>query len=279
MSDDVRAQVTVGAIVCEPISDGGDEVARGDIFGDVDAATLAGAGVGPTISIPYTPVLIRSAGSLILVDAGAGADLAAGWGIPAGRMLESLAAAGVAPDRIDMVVVSHGHPDHVGGLSVAAGEDRVPTFPRARVIISRREWDFFTGPDGLAYDEDDVAVFRSRLEPSRDAGLLDTVDAGEEISPGIRLVAAPGHTPGHCAVEIESEGERAVYVGDAMLHPVMVEHPEWTGEFDHDRPLTETTRHELLRLAAADGRRWIAYHFGSTGRVERAGDGYRFASV
>jgi len=278
MSDDVAARVTVGSIVCEPVLDGMVEYASEDLFSGVSPEALGGAGIGASGTLAYSPLLVRTAGPLILVDAGLGPDLAKEWDLPAGHAVEALAALGVSPEEIDVVAVSHGHPDHVGGLSVSgpAGDERVPTFPRARVVISRREWEFFTGPDGLAYDADDAEVFRTRLGPARDAGLLEAVDPGTEVGPGVRLIDAPGHTPGHCAVEIESQGERAIVIGDAMLHPVSVEHPEWTGAFEYDRPLTEATRRELLRLAAADGRRWIAYHFGSTGRVQRSGDGYRY---
>jgi len=272
------ATFRVGEIECRGIPDGRVGYSIEDLFPDAPSDALRAAGITDPATISYCPLLIRSAGSLVLVDAGLGSELAKEWELPAGNALDALAASGIAPEAIDVVAVSHGHPDHVGGLSVAAAGERVPTFPRARVVVSRREWEFFTGPDGLDYDADDVKVFRTRLEPVRDAGLLETVDPGDEIAPGIRLVAAPGHTPGHCAVEIESEGERAVCIGDAMLHPVEVEHPDWTGAMDYDRPLTEATRRELLRLAAADGRRWVAYHFDETGRIEGDGDGYRYVT-
>jgi len=272
-----RVRVKVGAIECEPIPDGMVDYASDDLFSGVSPEALRDAGIGGSGTLAYSPLLIRTAGPLILVDAGPGAELAKEWDLPAGHALEALAASGISPEEIDQIVVSHGHPDHVGGLSVGAGDERVPTFPRAKIVLNRREWEFFTGPDGRAYDEDDAEVFRTRLEPARDAGLLELVDPGYEIGPGVRLLAAPGHTPGHCAVEIESEGERAIYIGDAMLHPVAVEHPEWTGAFEYDRLLTETTRRELLRIAAADSRPWIAFHF-TPGRIERAGEGYRYVT-
>jgi len=274
---DQSETLRIGEIECRRITDGWVEYPREDLFRGVAPEALEAAGIRSTGTLVYAPLLVRSDGRLILADAGAGPDLAKEWELPAGGAVDALASAGVSVDENDAVAVSHGHPDHVGGLSMPAAEGRVPTFPRARVVISRREWEFFTGPEGLAYDEDDVEVFRTRLEPSRDAGLLDIVDPGEEIASGVRMIAAPGHTPGHCVLEIESGGERAVYIGDAMLHPAEVEHPDWTGPSDYDPPLTEATRRELLRLSAEDGRRWIAYHFG-TGRIRRAGDGHRFVA-
>jgi glyoxylase-like metal-dependent hydrolase (beta-lactamase superfamily II) len=278
VNEDAGGTFRVGQVECRRIPDGRVEYAAEDLFLDVSPDALRAAGIGATGLLVYSPLLIRTAGPLVLVDAGIGPELAKEWELPAGHAVDALSAASVSPEDIDVVAVSHGHPDHVGGLSGAAGGERVPTFPRARVVVSCMEWEFFTGPDGLAYDADDVEVFRTRLEPSREAGLLDIVDPGEEIAPGVRLVSAPGHTPGHCGVEIASEGERAVYIGDAMLHPVEVEHPEWTGTSDYDRSLTEATRRELLRLAAGDGRRWVTFHFDSIGTIERAGDGYRYVT-
>jgi len=275
MDDAGDATIRVGTTECRLIPDGEAEYPAAELFRDVPREALRAAGIADTAMMAYTPLLIRCGGMLILADAGTGPELAGEWGVPAGRAVEALASAGVAPGEIDMVVISHAHPDHVGGLSVASGEERVPTFPHARVVISRREWDFWSGPEGLAYDEGDAEVVRTRLGPVRDAGLLQIVQPGGEIAPGIRTLAAPGHTPGHMAVLIDSGGERAVYIGDALLHPVTVRHPEWTAEYDHDPVLTEATRRVLMRLAAAEGRRWIPYHFG-TGRVETAGGGHRY---
>jgi len=278
VGDEAGRTFRVGQVECRRISDGVVDYASEELFLDVSPDALRAVGIGATGTLVYSPLLIRTAGPLVLVDAGTGPELAKEWDLPTGHTVDALAAASISPEEIDIVAVSHGHPDHVGGLSVADGAERVPTYPRARIVVSRREWEFFTGPDGLAYDADDVEVFRTRLEPSREAGLLDIVDPGEEIAPGLRFVSAPGHTPGHCGVEIASEGERAVYIGDAMLHPVEVANPDWTGSSDYDRTLTEATRRELLRLAAADGRRWVTFHFDSVGTIERAGDGYRYVT-
>jgi len=275
MDDAGSATIRVGSAACRRIADGEAEYSTSELFRGVSAEVLRAAGIGTTATLAFTPLLIRCGGTLILADAGAGPELAGEWGIAAGGAVDALGAAGVSPDEIDLVVVSHGHPDHVGGLSVASGDGLAPAFPRARVAISRREWEFWTGAEGLAYDEGDAEVVRTRLGPVRDAGLLQTVEPGEEIAPGVRTLAAAGHTPGHMAVLIDSGGERAVYIGDAMLHPVTVEHPEWTSEYDHDPVLTEATRRELMRQSLAGGWRWLPYHFG-TGRIGTAGGGHRY---
>jgi glyoxylase-like metal-dependent hydrolase (beta-lactamase superfamily II) len=267
---------SVGSMECWPIADGQVAYDREDLFAGLDDGVLERAGLGSSVQVPYTALLVRTGTSLVLIDAGLGSELAAEWQVPAGRTVQSLTEADVESDAIDVVVISHGHADHVGGLTVVSDGDHVPTFPRARHIVSRQEWQFWSGSAGLDYDREGALIVRSRLGAVRDAGLLDLVEPVHEVAPGLRLVPAPGHTPGHSAVEIRSDGEMAVYIGDAFVHELQTEHPEWISAYDHNPEHTVRTRRDLIAAAVADGRRWIAFHFGATGHVRVGGDRHTF---
>jgi glyoxylase-like metal-dependent hydrolase (beta-lactamase superfamily II) len=164
-------------------------------------------------------------GERVLLDLGFGprtlvlAELAMEfWG---GRLLASLAAVGLQPHDIDLVVYSHLHADHVGWTT-----DRLHgslTFGRARHVLARAEWDYWNegaigGPDAA-----DLAA----LQPS-----VELVDGELDVAPGIRIVPTPGHTPGHCSFLVESRRERAVVLGDAIHCPLQITHPEWAFSAD-----------------------------------------------
>ena len=271
-----RDPTAAGPIEWQLVGDGAMAYPRDAIFAGVPPGELDRAGITEEVVTPYNALLVRADGRLILVDAGLGAAADA-IGAPAGRLASSLAALGIGPTDVDDVIVTHGHADHVGGLT-AGGR---PSFPRARHHLARTEWAFWMDgdprprlPASLADLLADTA--HATFDALRHAGLLELLDDDVEIVPGVRLLGAPGHTPGHLAVELDSGGDPLLYVADAILHELQFEHPDWIAAFDVEAETTVRTRRRLLDAAADRQALIAAFHLGRIGGVTRAGDGYRF---
>ena len=220
-------------------------------------------------------VLIRSAGRLVLVDAGYG-RLAESEST-GGGLQDSLRRLGVEPTAIDDVVISHAHADHIGGLTEPGADGRqVPIYTAARHWFWRDEWSYWTSERTLASMPTFLAdPARETLPPLADRGLVELATAEREVAPGVRIVPAPGHTPGHVIVAIESAGETAAYVGDTIFHAVNVLAPDRGCVFDVDSTTAAVTRRRILDAASRDGSLILAAHLGSPGRVEATGGGYR----
>jgi glyoxylase-like metal-dependent hydrolase (beta-lactamase superfamily II) len=271
-----RDPKTAGPIEWQLVEDGAMAYPREVIFAGVAPADLDRAGITGEVVTPYNALVVRASGRLILVDAGLGA-VADAIGAPAGRLASSLAALGIAPTDVDDVIVTHGHADHVGGLTAGSR----PSFPRARHHLARTEWAFWMDgdprprlPAPLADLLADTA--RATFGALRDAGLLALIDDDLEVVPGVRLLGAPGHTPGHLAVELDNGGDPLLYAADAVVHELQFEHPDWTAAVDVDAQATVRTRRRLLDAAADRGALVAAFHIGPIGAVTRAGDAYRF---
>jgi glyoxylase-like metal-dependent hydrolase (beta-lactamase superfamily II) len=140
--------------------------------------------------------------------------------------MDSLAASGITAGQVDLVIISHAHLDHVGGLTVPAGGRRIPVFTRARHYFWRAEWDFWTSGAGLAQVLQELAnTARTHLPPVHRAGLVELVSQDIEVLPGVRLLPAPGHTRGHLVVALTSGRDGALYLGDAVLDEANFAHP------------------------------------------------------
>jgi glyoxylase-like metal-dependent hydrolase (beta-lactamase superfamily II) len=232
------------------------------LAGDIDANGML---VGR-----FNPLLVRSPGGLILVDAGFG-RLAPDPG--AGRLHESLHGEGVSATDVDVVVVTHAHPDHVGGLVV----DGDPAFPRARHVLLAPEWQFWSShPAGLP--EPLVAAAEYALGPLHERGLLELVRERVEVAPGVCLSHAPGHTPGHAVIEL-GDPPAALFLADAVLHEAGFAHPEWTSPIDSDPERAVETRRRLLERAAGEGLLVAGYHLRGAARVERRGNAFRIVEA
>jgi glyoxylase-like metal-dependent hydrolase (beta-lactamase superfamily II) len=190
--------------------------------------------------------------------------------------LPQLTAAGYPAESIDAVVCTHLHVDHVGWNTRKQGERWVPTFPNARYLVGRVEYDHWQ-----SYSDEDpeqAAIMTDSITPIADAGLLQLVEQDHQLTPEIRLLPTAGHTPGHVSVLIESRGERAVITGDTMHHPCQIGRPTWATSFDSDRAAATSTRLSLLQELADAPVLVIGTHFAypTAGHIRRDGDTFRF---
>ncbi|MEU0297989.1 MBL fold metallo-hydrolase [Streptomyces sp. NPDC006175] len=225
---------------------------------------------------------VEADGLRILVDTGIGNGKQRAN--PAWHNLNSdyvarLTAAGIAPETVDLVVLTHIHTDHVGWNTRLEGESWVPTFPNARYLTSRTEWDYWAGVEMEAARRQ---MFQDSVHPVRDAGLFDLVDVADDgtgIAPGVRLLPAPGHTPGQVTVELSSQGERALISGDSIHHPVQMGHPDLCSCVDIAPEIAARTRRRMLDSLAGTSTLLLGSHFPppTAGRVRREGDAYRLA--
>ncbi|WP_072391051.1 MBL fold metallo-hydrolase [Hyphomicrobium sp. CS1GBMeth3] len=216
----------------------------------------------------FSPTLVNTGRELILFDTGNGENgfvkrPDGGW------LAANLAQAGFKPEDVDIVVLSHGHPDHVGGV-IEGGK---PLFPNARYYIGQIEYDFWA-PEGKHTGEIEgmAAVFRTNTKPVADR--FTFLKPGDDVVPGIRAVEAYGHTPGHLNFHIESEGRAIYFWGDCAHHQVAsLARPDWHCVFDIDREQAAITRKRVYDKLATDRIPIIGYHmpFPSVGYLERDG--------
>ncbi|MDO9383660.1 MAG: MBL fold metallo-hydrolase [Hyphomicrobiaceae bacterium] len=222
----------------------------------------------------FSPTVINTGKHLVLFDTGNGAT---GF-VPrpnGGWLVDQLGPAGFKSEDIDVVVLSHGHPDHVAGIM----ENGKPLCPNARYVICGAEYDYWAPANKHTGElESLAAVFRANALPV--AEKFTMIKPGDDVVPGIRSLAAHGHTPGHLAFVIESEGKQMLFWGDCAHHHVAsLARPDWHCVFDIDKEQAVATRKTIYEMAATE--RWpvIGYHmpFPSIGYVERRPTGgYRW---
>jgi len=206
---------------------------------------------------PYSAVVIREGETVILVDAGAG-NLAPGTGL----LPDNLKSLGISPDQVDMVVLTHLHPDHIAGLTTPGGD---PVFARARILLSRQEHDFWaSGPDlsCLTMPRESRRLICKTAEGflTRYADILEPVPMDLSLSSHIRLFPAPGHTPGHMGVSVTADGKRYLVTGDAFLHPLHIRHPHWEAGVDFSPQSAVDTRCNILKTAGQGPCELLGFH-------------------
>jgi glyoxylase-like metal-dependent hydrolase (beta-lactamase superfamily II) len=222
--------------------------------------------------------VVRTPDLTVLVDTCVGNDKDRGGRAPFHMMhtsfLEDLVAAGVAPDAVDVVICTHLHVDHVGWNTRLADGRWVPTFPRARHLFGRREWEHWSAEKG----EDSKRIMADSVQPVLDAGLADLVDMTHRLSDEIWLEPTPGHTPGHVSVRLRCGDADAVITGDLMHHPVQMSEPDWCSGFDSDLPQARATRRAFCARYADGPVRVLGTHFHhpTAGHIVRHGDTWRF---
>src|SRR6266481_2654684 len=198
-----------------------------------------------------TGFLVNTGKQLILIDAGSGTWFGGG---ALGRLAGSLRSAGYAPEEVDIVLVTHLHSDHIGGLTTQDGQ-RV--FPNAEVYVAKAESDFWLSPEIAAKAPKDAQPFFQSAQaiaaPYIEAGKWHTFSGSETIVDGMQLVPLPGHTPGHTGYEFSSKGQKILFWGDIVhAQRVQLQHPEVTVIFDIDQTAAAATRHQLLRKLARE---------------------------
>ncbi len=271
----------IGEIRCSPLIDGTFTYPANWFFRNIaDAREELRSRNLPLdeITTPYSCLLVETGTKRVLIDTGAG-TLAP----TTGQVLFRLQEHGLSAKDIDVVILTHGHPDHIGG---AVGPDGKPAFPNARYVMTDNEWNFWTSDqiDLTCSLPDDikqllVSVARRALPPIREQ--LELVERPCEIVTGVHCIPAPGHTPGHLAVLITSGRDQLLHAADAVLHPLHAEHPEWQSLFDLDPDDATTTRRKLLDRAATEDMLLMAYHFliPNPGMVRPKREGWKWEPI
>ena len=197
-----------------------------------------------------------------------------GWHMRQGPFLEDLAAAGFPRESIDQVLCTHLHVDHVGWNTMLSAGLWIPTFPNARYLFGREEWEHW---DANSAEGQTFEVMNDSVRPIVEADLVDLVETTQEICSEIRLEPTPGHTPGHVSVRIESQGEEALITGDFLHHPCQMARLDWCSPADSDSPQALQTRKATLDRLADTPVLMIGTHFAapSAGQVVRDGNAYR----
>jgi glyoxylase-like metal-dependent hydrolase (beta-lactamase superfamily II) len=257
--DNFSHRFQVGTFECLAINDGMFPYSAPLFFPAAPDGPLAAAlerhGIQPEpIPSPWPCLTVNTGERRVLIDTGGGAM--ASQVVPgAGRVPECLTQHGFALESIDTVILTHGHPDHIGGLTDGKGQ---LVYPNARYVMWRTEWEFWTAESTLAgldasadHLQHLLAAFaRASLPPLRDR--LQLIDRETEVVPGLHAFPAPGHTPGHMALAITSGTSQLLDLADTVLHPIHLEQPDWYPVFDALPDQAAQTKRRLMDRAAAD---------------------------
>jgi glyoxylase-like metal-dependent hydrolase (beta-lactamase superfamily II) len=239
---------------------------------DVKAAMVK-AGLPPDfVSIPFTVVVVKTGGKTILCDSGTGGQVQP----TAGKFMTNMKAAGFDPAKIDTILISHFHPDHIFGLMEK--DTNRPAYPNVEIIVSDVEYKFWTDPaviDRLPEARKGLARRIQAVFPTWRN--IRQVTGEPEVAPGIRFVSSPGHTPGHRAFHLSSGSSQLMISNDTAYVPALVvANPGWHGAYDQDAATAEGSRRKLLDRVIADKIQICGYHFPfpGAGTIERDGAGY-----
>jgi glyoxylase-like metal-dependent hydrolase (beta-lactamase superfamily II) len=279
----------VGSFECTSINDGARSFPMPDSFvknvSKEEALAAAEAAYMPKgmVTVPFNPQLVNTGSKLILIDCGNGIAALEGSKGAAGRTLQNLAAAGVDPKSIDVVLMSHLHPDHTNGIRALDGS---MAFPNAEIMVPAKDWEFWTSDENAAKAESN-AMMKGYFANVKKiyAGIESKVtkyDWGKEVAPGITSIATPGHTPGHTSFAVASGDSKVLIQADVTNIPeFFLRNPDWHVAFDVDGPLAQTTRHKFYDMAAAEKALVVGFHFTfpSIGHVEKDGAKYRLIPV
>ncbi len=266
----------VGDIQLTIVNDGARTMPLPDTFvrnvTKAEVESALGAAYVPTgkLTVPYNPILLNSGGKLALVDTGNGQGDAKG---EVGHLLPNLAAAGIDPKQLDMVIITHFHGDHILGLRMADGS---LTFPNAEVKVPAAEWAFWMNDENMAKAPDAMkGAFALVRRIFKDLGdRLTPYEMDKDLLPGVTPFATVGHTPGHTSLAIQSGNERLLLQADVTNIPALfLRNPGWHVMFDMDAQKAEETRRRFYDRASADKVLVAGFHFPfpALGHVEKDG--------
>jgi glyoxylase-like metal-dependent hydrolase (beta-lactamase superfamily II) len=230
------------------------------------------------VTVPFNPIVINTGSKLVLIDAGYGPGVAASVGLTPAH----LAAAGIDPKSIDIVVLSHLHPDHINGIKNADGS---LTYPNAEHKVPAQDWAFWMSDDNAAKAANDMMkgyFANTRKILSNMADKVTKYDWGKEVAPGITAIDTSGHTPGHTSFAVASGSAKMLVQSDVTNIPeLFLRNPEWHVAFDVDPVKAVQTRRRFYDMASAEKMLIAGFHFSfpSMGYVEKDGSGYRLVPV
>jgi glyoxylase-like metal-dependent hydrolase (beta-lactamase superfamily II) len=246
-------------------------------FADVEHALADAFMPADRLATPFTTLVVNTGQKLVLIDTGTGGQIAPSAGV----LHANLLAAGIDPLAIDLIVISHFHPDHINGIK---DKDNDLVFRNAEIMVPEAEWKFWMDDENMnAAPADLKLTFRNQRRIFADiAPHVTRFRPGAEVASGVETLPAPGHTPGHTVFAIHSGGQSLLVLGDTAQHPaVFARHPDWQAAFDIDGAAAVATRKALFDRAAADRMLVTGYHFPfpACGHLIKTAHGYEHVPV
>jgi glyoxylase-like metal-dependent hydrolase (beta-lactamase superfamily II) len=279
----------VGSYECTSINDGARSFPMPDTFvknvPKAEALAAAEAAYMPQgmVTVPFNPQLINTGSKLILIDSGNGIATYEPTKGAVGRTLQNLAAAGVDPKSIDVVLMTHLHPDHTNGIRAADGS---MAFPNAEIMVPAVDWAFWMNDENAAKAQSNEMMKNYFANVKKIyAGIESKVtkyEWGKEVAPGITSIAVPGHTPGHTAFAVASGSSKILIQSDVTNIPeLFLRNPDWHVAYDTEPDVAQATRHKFYDMAAAEKAMVVGFHFAfpSIGHVEKDGTKYRLIPI
>jgi glyoxylase-like metal-dependent hydrolase (beta-lactamase superfamily II) len=277
------------------LSDGGLNYPSAMIFGNVPPEAASQYNLPEKqVLIPYTILLVKKEDGFVLIDVGAG-DLGnpgdtifPGLDHSTSRtnlVLPSLRVAGIDPKEIDLILITHAHPDHIGGMFDVAGN---LVFPNARYCVAQKEWDYWMSADPSTVEAEalrhhlELLVKEARRAFNAIEDQVTLLQGGKELLPGIRVEETFGHTPGHVLVSITAADQTVYNISDVVVDPLFVKHPEWAPAIDMDARQADDARRRFFAQAAKEKALVFAHHLGpfpNLGRIVSAGDAWQWQPI